>query len=227
MNITGREELLETRALVYSILSSVFLHHPTADQLALVLEQGLLDEFPLELDDEGFRRGLEELRRWADESHKKDRKSVLTELKVDYAALFVGPGHLLAPPWESVYLTEERLTFGEPTLEVREFYLRHGLQYERKNLEPDDHFGLELKFMAMLITRERQYLTDGDQEKADELVGEQLAFLREHLMKWADNFTDDVINHCQTSYFRGFALIARSFLHWDYALLRSSKALNS
>ena len=151
---------------------------------------------------------------------------MLAALNSDYTQLFIGPGHLPAPPWESVYRTEERLTFGEHTLEVREWYLRHGLEFVLKNTEPDDHIGLEMEFMAFLVGAERQALEEGDLPHATELAREQLAFLEEHLLKWSKAFTDDVIAHAQTPYYQGIAQLTQSFLAWDHSIQKESRQQN-
>ena len=41
------------------------------------------------------------------------------ELVWEYRRLFVGPGHLPAPPWGSVYTDHECVIFGEATLALR------------------------------------------------------------------------------------------------------------
>lgn len=46
---------------------------------------------------------------------------------------YVEPGSLPAPPWESAYLSEDRLLFQESTLEVRKAYLKYN--YMAKILE--------------------------------------------------------------------------------------------
>ncbi len=216
MSFKEEPDLLEIRGMIYSFLSSSFLYSPNSDQVKTMIEQQLFEEFPLKIDREEFSQGLTLLRFWAKESENQELDDVLTQLLEDYSNLFIGPGHLLAPPWESVYLTEERLTFGEPTIEIREFYLRHGLEYTKKNSEPDDHFGLEMEFMSKLITKQIQELQCGQVEETDRLEREQLLFLEKHVMKWVNEFTDDVFNHSNSPFFKGLALLTRGYIAWDY-----------
>jgi TorA maturation chaperone TorD len=211
--------LLEIREFIYSLLGSAFLNLPNVTHVEPILKQQLFEEFPLEIDTQDFKQGLKLLRSWAKENENSKLDEVLTPIRQDYTKLFIGPANLWAPPWESVYLTEEKLTFGEPTLSVREFYLRHGLQYERKNSEPDDHFGLEMEFMARLIAKQQQELANDQQEKAHLIEKEQILFLKEHILKWANNFTGDIIRNASTPYFRGLALLSRAYLTWDIAYL--------
>ena len=214
MATTEQKDLLEIRQFMYSFLSAVFLYPPQAEQLTMILQRQLFKEFPLDIADEQYQEALANLVRWTNENYASDLVNVTSSLNKDYTALFIGPGHLAAPPWESVYRTEERLTFGEPTLEVREWYQRCGLEFVHKNSEPDDHFGLELEFMSKLIN---------DVLKAEGLAREQPAFLDEHLLRWAKEFTQDVQASAQTLYYQGLAQLAYSYLIWDSKQLRDGK----
>lgn len=220
MNLTEQKELLEIRQYIYSFLSTVFRCPPNQEQVEIILAEELFTDFPLEIEDDNYIAALKTLETWTKDHKTMDLKGVLSSLNRDYTKLFIGPGHLPAPPWESVYRTQEKLTFGEHTLAVREWYLRHGLEFANKNSEPDDHFGLELEFMASLIIEQREALEDGDLPKASELAKEQLAFLEEHLLKWSKDFTHDVMANAQTSYYQGVAQLAQSFLEWDQSNLK-------
>lgn len=217
MNSKDDMMLLETRQLIYSFLGSVYYRMPHADQLTAILDQQLFHGFPLEIDEPEFQQGLGLLKLWMEESLKASKDDVLAALRQDYTALFIGPGHLPAPPWESVYLTAERLTFGPQTLAVRAFYQKYGLALEKLNAEPDDHFGLELEFMAKLIAWQVQQIKAEQPEAALLTEQEQMLFLTEHVMKWAGLFTQDVADNAATAYYRGLALLSRGFLNWDYA----------
>lgn len=221
---TDIRSLLTARRLTYHILGSAFLHIPTQSQIDAFSKENLFEDFPLNLETESFQAGIKQLTLWANQISPDNKAEILTQLKEDYDALFVGPDHLPAPPWESVYLTAERLTFGPPTLAVRKFFRRFGLEYGLKNTEPDDHFGLEMEFMAELIQRQNRALDLDRQEEAQELAQAQLTFLQDHLLKWADQFTADVIRHARTEYFQGMARIAIAYLNWDYHLLKNEKS---
>ncbi|NLT31326.1 MAG: molecular chaperone TorD family protein, partial [Propionibacterium sp.] len=64
------------------------------------------------------------------------------DLEADYDRLFVGPGPMLACPYESVHRSREGLTFEAETLQVRMSYAAFGLRAPAFNKEPDDHLGL-------------------------------------------------------------------------------------
>lgn len=129
------------------------------------------------------------------------------QVRDDFQQLFVGPFHLPAPPWESVYRSRDRLLFEAETLQVREFYRRHGLQAPKLNQEADDHISLELEFLARLLDRAGAAEADGDLEQARSLVAEHDRFLAEHLTTWAPQFFGDVEANAQTACYRGLGIL--------------------
>ncbi len=224
-----KEEIvfLEIRQMVYAFLGSIFLNAPNPTQILGMIEQKLFNQFPLELEQNDFREGLNQLSNWTAIYEASQLEDILTQLQKDYSNLFGGPADPLVAPWESVYLTDDKLTFGSPTMKVRDFFRKHGLEYERINNEPDDHFGLEMEFMSKLIQMERDFLQQDNLEDAIRLSKEQLCFLQEHVMKWAFSFTGQVAKHACTDYYKGLALLARGYLTWDYELLQNRISLSS
>lgn len=191
------------RALAYRFLATLYLDAPKTEWLAALYADGLLEEFPVPLGNDEMARGLAMI---AGAAAAPDQRA----LAADYQQLFVGPGHLPAPPWESVYRTEERLVFDWPTLLVREAYGEMGLRLPEP-AEPDDHIGLELLFMAVLAEREAA----GDAAAA----AAQDAFLREHLLAWAPTFCSDVEAHAATDLYCGLGLLTRGLLDQERLLL--------
>lgn len=87
--------------------------------------------------------------------------------------LFIGPEELLAAPYETVYLSGERVLMRETTMAVRRAYEDAGMQVSAKNVEPDDHFAYECAFMAHLADR-------GDEQAAQAFE----SFAKAHLARW-------------------------------------------
>ncbi|PLX68571.1 MAG: hypothetical protein C0603_05305 [Denitrovibrio sp.] len=70
-----------------------------------------------------------------------------TELLLDYAALFIGPYQLQAPPYGSVYLDKAKRLNDESTAAVTDIYRQFGLDVESSMNEPADHIAIELEFI--------------------------------------------------------------------------------
>ena len=101
---------------------------------------------------------------------------------------------MLAPPWGSVYLDKDRLLFTEDTLKVRVYYESKGVKVSRKYKEPDDHIGLELEFIALMLEKEKT-------KDAEEFAGLYMA-------PWVHRWYEDVNKHARAGYYKGLAGMA-------------------
>jgi TorA maturation chaperone TorD len=154
--------------------------------------------------------GLALLQQWTQAS----RSGQLHFLAVagDYTRLFVGPGKIVAPPWESAQIDDERLTFQEETLAVRAWYRRYGVLPAQLHAEPDDHIGLELAFMAHLAQLALAAQAAGDTARLADLLAAERGFLRAHPLRWAPKWCGRVGEAARTDYYRGLALVTAGVL---------------
>lgn len=113
----------------------------------------------------------------------------------EYTKLFVGPGKLPAPPWESVYRSDGDLLFQESTLKVRDAYREAGFQAKGYPREADDHLATELSFMVSLIDEAVVAVEAGDAVRAHAFLAAQRKFLDQHLNGWAPAFACRLAEH--------------------------------
>ncbi len=136
-------------------------------------------------------------------------------LKPEFTRLFIGPRHVPAPPYESVYRSPARALMQEITLAVRQKYRTAGLLVRNFNREPDDHIGLELEFMYFLNRQAAAAL--GRQQTAGLLaaIDWQQQFLAEHLSQWVPAFCQDTAAHTGQDFFRKLAGFMDGFIRED------------
>jgi len=190
----------EVRAATYALLARLFLAPPDADLLSALSSPDFLAEWPLYRGDAQVEEGLRLLA-------EALPNAGLGDLATEYRDLFFGPGPVLAPPWESVYLDREHLVFGEETLQVRQLFRRFGLESRTLHAEPDDHIGLMVQFMAQLSAR-------CVEAAGVELLEGQRECL-EHLLKWVPDFAERVRTHARSPFYPGAALIALGTFRQD------------
>ena len=194
----------EEQALAYHFLGRCFYEPPRAEWLAAFAGDRLFEAWPFSSDDDRTAAGLallaEFLHGWNPER--------LGALTWDFNRLFVGPGEMLAAPWESVYRSKTKLTFQESTLQVRELYARFGVRAPAIHREPDDHLGLELAFVATLSDLAAQAAAGNDAARLATCFEGQKDLLRDHLLAWAPACLALVEKHAETGYYRGAALLA-------------------
>ena len=194
--------------LAYGFLGKAFYEPPTADFVNVLASERLFDEWMLNGDHPDIQAGLSLLQAFAAQWDEAQ----LPALTGDFMRLFVGPDALLAPPWESVYRSPDGLIFDKSTLEVRRAYQRFGMPIPKLHHEPEDHIGLELRFVSHLMALGLDAVGRNQVETTGLIVAALDSFLNDHLLRWADQCLDKVITHAGTAYYRGVALLTRGCL---------------
>jgi putative dimethyl sulfoxide reductase chaperone len=134
------------------------------------------------------------------------------ELLVEYARLFLGPNRLLAPPYGSCYLDEERLLMGKSTLEVLRIYRENGLVIDEHFKEAPDHITVELEFQYFLILQQVKALEEGEIEEAVRLLNVHAGFRDVFLKKWIPPFTENIIENTTSEFYRQLAKCLNLFI---------------
>lgn len=137
-------------------------------------------------------------------------------LNIDFAKLFVGPFNLLAPPYGSVYLEDQRLVMGNSTVDVQRRYQEAGLNTGTQFKEAPDHIAAELEFMHYLVFKEMEATNDGDASGFINCLMTQRSFLEDHLGVWISDFAANIVNNAQTSFYHNLALATDAFVKDDY-----------
>ncbi len=192
---------LDALAAVATVLSRWLMSPPDAETLAVACAPDMLAEWPLPAE-RATMRGLRELARHRDENETAE------SIAADHLRLFIGPGHAVASPYESVHRSLEGLLFDEQTLQVREWYKRFGLSAPREGKEPDDHIALELEFVALLLGA-AEAKNDDDASLFAQAVAQ---FTTAHLRTWAPAWFGIVLTQADTAFYRGVAHLGLGLL---------------
>lgn len=139
------------------------------------------------------------------------------DLHIEYTRLFVGPHHLQAPPYESVYRNPEHLMMQDETIDVRSIYAKNGFRVARIGQEPDDTIGIELEFMLAMSKASWDALVANDCSRLSDVIATQRQFWDEHLSKWVPKFCQDIIENSTSEFWKSVAFFTRGFLEEDAA----------
>ncbi|TMN23181.1 molecular chaperone TorD family protein [Lentibacillus cibarius] len=186
--------------------------------LHLLFAQPLLKKDYLEIQQQG---NLEPIRSFGEGGEllykffTNNNVNNLKDEQQEFYRLFVGPGTLLAPPWESVYRGTDKILHDYPSLEMSQLYDRFGLELIKENIEAEDHLALELEFIIYLIEKG---LTDN---KFISLFTEgQRLLVLHHFSKWIPDFSRDVVKHTESDLYKGSALLLDEFIRFDSQYLQ-------
>ena len=129
-------------------------------------------------------------------------------LAVDWTRLFRGvrPGYGPPPPYESVYLANDRGTV-ETLQAVVGKYHQAGAAIEAGSTNRPDYIGLELGFLGFLADQEAKARQAGEIERGENYARISQVFVADHLGKWAKRFCKVAIGHADTKFYRGLLLL--------------------
>ncbi|NOY51759.1 MAG: molecular chaperone TorD family protein [Chlorobi bacterium] len=151
----------------------------------------------------------------ADKLAAESKKHTITELKVEYTRLFIGPFITLASPYSSLYFGEKTL-MGDTTVRVRKFYEEAGLEFDKSVNETPDHAVIETEFLYYLIHNEIEALQNKDNKLAKELNAKQSEFLKTHYLLWIPKMCGLVVENTKIEYFKILFNYFISYLEKDY-----------
>lgn len=172
------------------LLGSMYLCKPTRE--AIAGWRSLLDEaVPPSI--VGLREALGAI--------DPDSEREMEDLLWDFTRLFIGPGRLPCPPWESVYTSPKKLLMQEAYDAVSEFYQELGLSVGDPNVL-QDHVGAELSFLAVLFGK-----VEEEPERAAFYRQAAERFVAEHARRWIPAFAADLERASETKF---YAALARS-----------------
>ena len=206
------QETLTGEMLLLNLISRVIYNYPENEErtwLKTLIKEDVFSGAPFAAEKDETKASLQLLQKWGENGLTDE---IFERMQVDYMRLFIGPGKVIAAPWESVYFSEERLTFQEQTLEVRNWYRRFGLEAERIHQEPDDHIGLELLFLSHLAALGIQALNEQDNARFKELLDAQREFFKKHIGTWALTWCGLVEENARTDFYKGLAYLTRGVL---------------
>ena len=114
-------------------------------------------------------------------------------LLVEFSRLFVGPFHVPAPPYGSIYIDDGGKMMGASTIKAREFYRDSGLSMREDFGDVPDHVSAELEFMQYLCYRQGKAESEGNKDLAEEFVERQRFFNEAFLAPWIPSFCAKIL----------------------------------
>lgn len=209
------EILLANRVYLYEMLHVVFSGVPNEELLRILAEENTSQAF--EILSENDEDMMAKMSRFVQKLGKKleENPDFLEEVKSEYTKLLIGPGRLVAYPWESTYNGKENLLFQESTLRVRQFYRKYGYLPQEYPHVADDHIALELHFMSKLSQRALDAFQKDDLKETRSLLDGQQVFLKFHMLNWIPKYAENIKKSKTAHMYPQFAQGVNAFIQID------------
>jgi putative dimethyl sulfoxide reductase chaperone len=208
-----KENLLKAYSMLLYFSGSMVMFEPVEECIIEFWRNGILKRLPVTSKNPRFVEAAADLHLSCD-----DPATCLTALREDYLRLFTGAGTMLAPPYESVFLSDEHLMFDKQTIEVREFYRTYGWKSRFEGKVPDDHLGTEILFINLMVDK---YFSLDDQACRREMRNEMIRFIEGHPLRWIGAWQEMVNTHSETRCFRGISKLLHASLEDMTEILRN------
>lgn len=133
------------------------------------------------------------------------------DLLVEYARLFIGPFHIPAPPYSSMYFPEKTL-MSNVTLWVMEMYKYAGLNFDKSTNDLPDHIVVETQFLYYLLFSITKELENQEHEKVERIYDLLQHFVESHFKIWVPAFCDSIIENTENGFYKNLSKCFKKFV---------------
>jgi putative dimethyl sulfoxide reductase chaperone len=202
--------MLKGYNMLFYFAGSMIMHEPSEECIVDFWEKGILKNLPVSSSNPNFVKAASQLR-----DSFADKAMFGKMLHEDYLRLFTRQQSALAPAYESLYTKQISDSSGYRSSSVTEFYDSYGWQSKFKGKLADDHLGIELLFLTLLIDK---YLILDDEACRGEMGNEIRRFINHHILSWVPEWNNKVQIYANTLSFKGIGNIILACSEDIYAL---------
>lgn len=197
-NDSQQHNILKGYNMLLYFAGSMIMFEPSEECVTDFWTNGVLKKLPVLSLNPNFIRAASQLRESCN-----DKNSCGKLLREDYSRLFDRKDTTLAPAYESLY---RKNTGGadSQTSDVSEFYKSYGWKSKFNGKINDDHLGVELLFLTLLIDK---YLTLDDEACLGEMKKEIQRFINQHILSWIPEWNKTVQIYSNTLCFKGIGTL--------------------
>ena len=206
--------ILKAYNLLLYFSGSMIMYEPNEECIVDFWQQGILTRLPVSSSNPNFARAAAQLR-----DSCMDKSRCLKKMREDYNRLFEGQGTPLAPAFESIYSNDSESNQNGST--VSDFYNSYGWISKYKGKIKDDHLGIELLFLTLLVEK---YLVLDDQVCVVEMRNEIRRFIDQHIFTWIRRWNAKMQEFAGTMCYKGIATLIFACIEDIYSLCDNTPA---
>ena len=155
LDLLGDAGFLEAYAATAKLLGTCFAYSPKEEAsmraLAAIRSMDIASDWPFDAEAEEGTTGETSMRAQAASLIEDGLSEDEASLAQEYQRLFVGPGHLAAAPWGSVYLDRDKVLYGCSWVELRAWMREHGVVVKYDEHVPEDQIGSHCKNASFFL----------------------------------------------------------------------------
>lgn len=195
MDVNSQDNVLKGYNMLLYFAGSMIMFEPNEECITDFWTKGILKNLPVSSSNPNFVKAASQLRESCSDGNFSGRL-----MHDDYLRLFSGQEKGLAPALESLYRNHVP-EGGRPRSDtVSEFYSAYGWESKFKGKISDDHLGVELLFLTLMVDK---YIEFDDDACRGEMKNEISRFINKHILSWIPEWNKDVQVHSKTLSFKG------------------------
>jgi putative dimethyl sulfoxide reductase chaperone len=215
MDINSQQNnILKSYNMLLYFAGSMIMYEPSEECIVDFWKNGIVKKLPVSSSNPNFIKAASQLRYSCE-----DDTTCGKILREDYIRLFARQTLSLAPVYESQYHNTGQINSGKIAPRVTEFYNAYGWTPKFRGKLMDDHLGIELLFLTILIEK---YLVLDDDACQVEMRGEIRRFINEHILSWVPEWNESIQQHAKTLCYKGIGTLIFACVEDIYSFLGQS-----
>ncbi|HCC70272.1 MAG TPA: hypothetical protein DEQ09_03855 [Bacteroidales bacterium] len=197
--------------MLLAFAGSFILYEPQKGCISELIDDDLFKKLPVESNNPKFIKAASYLRN-IDPEHPLDYDQIIE----DHLELFGGKGKPLAPPYGSVYMSVDHL-YDNTSVEVRKLYNAYGWKSRFEGEIPDDHLGIELQFINLLLDKYPQLEDDVCRK---EIRSDLAKFIETYIEPWIDEWNKLIQSNAVSDFYKGIGYLTVAGIEDIYATMK-------
>ncbi len=203
--------LLKGYNMLLYFAGSMIMYEPSEECITDFWTNGVLKKLPVTSLNPNFIKAASQLRESC-----IDKKVCGKAMREDYLNLFAREKITPTSPFESNFLANRNEIKENPVAGVSEFYQSYGWVSKFKGKISDDHLGIELLFLTLLLDK---YMILDDDACRREMKKEIQRFLSQHLLWWLPQWNERVQSNSGTLCFKGIGTLILACCEDIYSIM--------
>jgi len=200
--------------LLLSFAGSFILSEPQKNCINDLIEKDLFKKLPLESDNPRFICAAAQLRK-IDPDHALDYDEIIN----DHLELFGGKGRAPAPPYSSVYMSKDHIMNDTVSMKVRKIYHAYGWKSTLEGKVPDDHLGVQLQFINLLLDK---FIELDDDICRKEISKDLIKYLESFINPWIRDWNTAVQKNAGSVFYKGIAYLITAGMEDIYSTFKKA-----
>jgi len=219
-DITSRQHnILKGYNMLLYFAGTMIMYEPDEECIVDFWKNGILKKLPVSSLNPVFIRAASQLRESC-----TDVSSSTESMSMDYYRLFTRGNMPLAPVYESLYMKSTPSGMKLNVSDISEFYNSYGWMAKVRPEMKDDHLGIELLFLTILVEK---YIILDDEACRVEMRNEIRRFIEQHLLSWIPEWHKRVQENSRTLSYKGISSLIYACVDDIHSLLSNRNELFS